>query len=93
MEWAANRCKVPATLSLAESSDGKLVLVQVRPLALTLGQRRGEWGAKLPMEAVLAQEAPGGGQLQPAVTQQPEEQKVGLLSHLHPSAPWRGQKA
>lgn len=47
----------------------------------------------MPMEAGLAQEAPGGDQLQTAVTQQPEEQKVGLLSHLHPSAPWRGQKA
>ena len=57
------------------------------------GAEKGGVGAKLPMEAGLAQEAPGGDQLQTAVTQQPEEQKVGLLSHLHPSAPWRGQKA
>ena len=70
----------------------KLVLVQVRILALTLGQGKWEWGAKLPLEGVLAQEAPGGGQLQPAVTQQLEEQKVGLPSHLRPSAPWRRNK-
>lgn len=69
MEWAASR----AALSLAQSSDRKLVLVLVRPLVLTQGWRNGEGGAqgtKLPLEAVLALEALGGGQLQPAVMQQ-----------------------
>ena len=38
------RGKVPLALSLAKSSDKKLVWVQVRPLALKLGQRRDELG-------------------------------------------------
>lgn len=47
MEQAAIRGKVPAALRLAESSDKKLVLVQVRPLALTLEQTREEVGGQV----------------------------------------------
>ena len=47
MEQAAIRGKVPPALRLAESSDKKLVLVQVRPLALTLGQTREEVGGQV----------------------------------------------
>ena len=40
------RGKVPPALSLAKSSDKKLVWVQVRPLVLKLGQRREELGGQ-----------------------------------------------
>lgn len=55
-----------------------------------LGQEGKGSGAELPLEGMMAQETPGEGQLQPAVTQQQEEQ-MSLPSHLHPRQ-WRGQK-